>query len=158
MTVSAGSQGGALFTIRIPSVAGAGVAARPPVATSHHPLTHRPILIAVSSPEAAERIEHLLQHRAYQTQRAPTGLSVLEVVRDRRRAIGAVVLDCDGPGADGDKILRYLRRLVPEIAILLIADEADDVAVGPRTLSTAPSLQEEAFFHALGQLLSGAAE
>ncbi|MDR0339568.1 MAG: response regulator [Desulfovibrio sp.] len=80
------------------------------------------ILVVDDEHEFLELMRNRLQKRGFTVDVAPTGEQALEMVG--RRGYDAMVLDVKMPGIDGIEVLRQVKRLRPEMPVLLLTGHA----------------------------------
>jgi two-component system, cell cycle sensor histidine kinase and response regulator CckA len=95
--------------------------------------------VLVVDDEAAIRVvlRAILQFRGYHVKEAATGEDALREVRDGSRGVHLVILDIDMPGLNGWETLAQLRKLAPQVPVLLssgtpmteVEDDLDKVGV-----------------------------
>lgn len=63
--------------------------------------------------------QEMLQSKGYFTLRAQSGEQALELFRDQQQSIDLVILDLGIPGIGGEKCLKELRRLSPQVKVIV---------------------------------------
>ncbi len=117
---------GATFTLRIPaSGAAPSPEASPAAPAAGHPATEGVVLVVEDEDDVARMMTHALGRHGYRALRAATGLEALELLKDHRESIGLVVLDLLLPEFGGENVYRFLRSLVPDLAVLLATGRED---------------------------------
>lgn len=80
------------------------------------------ILVVDDEHEFLELMNNRLQKRGFTVSVAPTGEKALELVE--REKYDAMVLDVKMPGIDGIEVLRQVKKLRPELPVLLLTGHA----------------------------------
>lgn len=87
-------------------------------AEADHPT--RPMVLLVDDDALVRRtVSALLENLGYEAIVAEEGLQAIEAYRARGSEIDAVILDLVMPGMDGADVLRELRKIDPDVKILL---------------------------------------
>jgi len=88
------------------------------VAASAVPLTGT-VLVVDDEEVVREVARQMLEHLGFSVLVAADGAAALEVFRGRREAIRLVLLDMTMPRMDGEQTFRELRRLAPDVRVIL---------------------------------------
>jgi CheY-like chemotaxis protein len=97
------------------------------------------ILVVDDSPEMQRYLRILLECDRYGVETAGTGLEALQLLRNGFTP-ALVLLDLCMPGLDGLQTLRYLRKLRPNLKVIVCSGEDD-----PGKIREAESLGAEAY-------------
>ncbi|MBZ5598228.1 MAG: response regulator [Acidobacteriia bacterium] len=97
------------------------------------------VLIVDDSPEMLRYLRVLLELDSYQVETASNGSEALQRVRDGC-APAVVLLDLQMPGMDGLKTLRSLRKLQPDLKVIMCSGVDD-----PRQVRRAASFGAQAY-------------
>lgn len=89
---------------------------------------NRAILVADDNPSFAELLRATLEEEGYQVVTAATGLAAVACME--KHDIGLAVLDVLMPGISGDAVAERLRRVDPDLPVLLMTGSSDDFVVG----------------------------
>ncbi|MDB5670076.1 MAG: hypothetical protein JWO25_1035 [Alphaproteobacteria bacterium] len=100
----------------------------------------------------------MLQELGYQVLQADSGAEALDILRDRRERISAMVTDFLMPGMNGATLAKEARRLVPELPVLVVTGylNTGDCAAGDLPRLAKPFRQADLAEH-VARLLSGEA-
>ena len=82
------------------------------------------ILIVDDSPEMRQYLRTLLELDRYQVETVGTGIEALQLLREGF-APAVVLLDVNMPGMDGWQTLRHLRKLWPELNVIMCSGDDD---------------------------------
>jgi signal transduction histidine kinase/CheY-like chemotaxis protein len=125
LSVSSLPRQGCSFTLSLPVAAGAGAAARAPVAASR-PQPLRSVLYVEDDPVNVELVEQLFRQRpAWQLHVAGDGVSGLALARQLRQPPDLVLTDMNLPRMGGAELLAALRCEARLAAVPCIAISAD---------------------------------
>lgn len=87
--------------------------------------TAKPIILVVDdSPEIRRYLTLLLQLESYDVESACGGAEALQRIREGLQP-AAIVLDVQMPGMDGLQTLRHLRRIAPELKVIMCSGLTD---------------------------------
>ncbi len=86
------------------------------------------VLVVDDEPVAREVAQATLESAGFEVLLAANGLDALEVVRRQGEKIAAVLLDLSMPQLDGAETSREMRRLCPEIRIILCTGYSEQTA------------------------------
>jgi PAS domain S-box-containing protein len=103
------------------------------------------ILIVDDEPNVRQLTATILAQHGYQILTAADGHEALALFAPRPDEIRLVVTDLAMPGLDGAGLARVLRRLKPEVRVLLTSGMADERATGPTGESPAVPLLRKPF-------------
>lgn len=103
-----------------------------------------PVSILIADDEEAFRnsLEKILSRRGYQVTLAPDGANALRMVL--RGGIDVVILDIKMPGLDGIQTLREIRRIAPDLHVIILtghllkSTEQEGLALGAAAYLTKP--------------------
>jgi DNA-binding NtrC family response regulator len=91
------------------------------------------ILIVDDQKSARDVLCHVIRQECYEPLEANDGEQALAVIKDQSPDV--LVLDCGGPGADGDELRRRARQLDPDLPVVTIAagnnHNGHDTLLGP---------------------------
>jgi CheY-like chemotaxis protein len=104
--------------------------AAPPTGQSN-PMTNGPaagqacgrVLIVDDDRVIRESLELLLEHRGYQVLSAADGASAIELFAETCEQLSLVILDVVLPDADGYDIMHQMRRMAPDIKLIIMSGE-----------------------------------
>ena len=88
----------------------------PEVATAHG---HETILVVDDDPGLRLLARSGLQQRGYDVVVAEDGDSALAMLRDDTRTVDLVLLDLAMPGLPGEKVLETVRRMRPDLPVII---------------------------------------
>ncbi len=88
----------------------------PEIATAHG---HETILVVDDDAGLRHLAKSGLQQRGYDVLLAEDGDRALEIIRDDARAVDLVLLDLAMPGLPGEKVLEALRRMRPDLPVII---------------------------------------
>jgi CheY-like chemotaxis protein len=77
------------------------------------------ILVVDDEPSVREIATNMLEHLGYSILTAVDGQEALEIYRNREDTIACVLLDLTMPRMDGEETFRELRRIDPEVRVIL---------------------------------------
>lgn len=112
------------------------------------------VLCIDDEPRGLHIRKKLLERYGYSVLTATSGRDALEVFADN--PVTAVVLDYDMPGMDGCQVAAELKRLKPEVKILLLSAyvELPDAALGSVDRRAVKGTSATAFLEELQQMLT----
>jgi PAS domain S-box-containing protein len=119
---------GACFTIYLPLGRPGGEGVEPDLAQM--PLT-RPagmgtVLLVDDELVVLSTTTELLREIGYEVLQASGGAVALEILRERRSEVDAVILDLSMPGMDGSTCFLALRKMMPDIPVILASGYSRD--------------------------------
>jgi CheY-like chemotaxis protein len=107
---------GSTFTVLFPAVAG--------------PAEQRPcagvILLVDDEPMAREMVKRALERHGYTVMAAESGPSAIDLLKTHGGEIGIVILDLSKPHMSGEEVLPELRKIRPDIKILISSGHSED--------------------------------
>lgn len=92
-------------------------------------LSGRKILVVEDEPVMRLVTEKILENAGYKVRQAADGLEAVEIFRRDPDGYQAVILDIVMPRLDGRETLALLRRLRPELPVLVISGQPKDLAL-----------------------------
>lgn len=122
--------------------------------------TTRTVLIGEDEMEVRAFLEMALKTLGYSVELAQDGDEVLACLQSKRSEMSAVILDHAMPTGDGDDTLREIRRIMPDLPVIVISGDASTLKVvaimklGATDFLCKPILHEQlrdALERALGQ-------
>ncbi|MBW2523718.1 MAG: PAS domain S-box protein [Deltaproteobacteria bacterium] len=121
---------GSRFRVLLPvgDAAGPAPAEPPEKASAQSPIDGK-ILIVDDEPMVVETIESLLLLEGIEFLSASNGQEALEIFRERRREIAALIVDLSMPRMGGEDLLRAIHELEPEMRAILTSGY-DEESVG----------------------------
>jgi two-component system cell cycle sensor histidine kinase/response regulator CckA len=119
---------GSCFSVLLPS---RGVRARPTAAPTPSAgwRSEGTVLVADDDPRVLRLTERILASAGFEVLLAGDGTAALELFRDRRHRIRAVVLDLAMPGVDGLEVWRVLRAEAPELPVVVSSGFPEEEAL-----------------------------
>jgi CheY-like chemotaxis protein len=112
-----------------------------------HAISPPAVLVAEDEPVLRDLLQFMLEGLGFRACLAADGLEAVELYRQHREEIGAVVLDIHMPRLDGPGTLQALRGIEPQVGCVFITDdpdcvEADLLAMGATAVLKKPFLPE----------------
>lgn len=101
-----------------PAVLGEGSPVPPPLQTAA-PRASGTILVADDEPAVLAVARRVLEKSGFQVLLAPDGRAALELFERHQHEIRAVLLDMTMPGPSSDEVFRELRRMQPDVRVVL---------------------------------------
>ena len=98
------------------------------------------VLVADDDLAVAEMIRRGLEDHGYRVVIAGNGVEAVGLFKSDPGATGVVVCDVAMPGLDGPGIVEEVRRLRPEVPIVLMSGEAEEAGESEATHPSAPGL------------------
>lgn len=87
-------------------------------------------LLIVDDNEAIRRVTRsALERVGHEVLDAEDGESAVELFREVHAAVGLVLLDLSMPGIDGEETLRRLRRIDPDVRVLMMSGYDEPVSI-----------------------------
>ena len=118
---------GSEFIVFLPMVASDRVAAKPDPKTEETDLTGREtILITDDEPTIRDVLAAFFTGQGYTVETADDGEQALEVFKDRGQGIDLVIMDLSMPGMGGYKASLELRRINPEVKLIIASGYSPD--------------------------------
>jgi two-component system, NtrC family, response regulator AtoC len=117
----------------------------------------RSVLLIDDQPDVLQWLERLFQREGWETMTARTGESAVELLGQRRPDV--VLQDLQMPGLAGLDLLRSLRRVDPDVAVIIMTGHGDiSSAVGAMQLGAESFLPKPLDVRQLLELAEGARE
>jgi CheY-like chemotaxis protein len=88
------------------------------------------VLVADNAQWVRDPIAGLLRQAGYETLTAADGRDAVAVFEEHAKEIEAVLLDCHLPGGPGDEIFEELRRIRPNIPVIMMSGFAEEDSIG----------------------------
>ncbi|HLI83815.1 MAG TPA: PAS domain S-box protein [Bryobacteraceae bacterium] len=116
---------GALFRVLLPTGGPAhGLQAVPPAAEQRLPI------LVVDDEEVVRQVAYAILHgRGYEVLLAASGQEALNIVRERNGRIALVLLDMAMPAMPGEEVFRRLKRIHPDIPVVVSSGYTEQEAV-----------------------------
>lgn len=106
-------------------VVGQGSASTPPTTAAQNTCASeggpRTVLLVDDDPIVRGAVSQILVHLGFEALVAGDGPTALELVRRHRGRISIVMLDVVMPGMDGEDVYHALRRIDPEVRVLIVS-------------------------------------
>ena len=118
ITVQSRPGAGSTFTIYFPVSTRTAIKELPQPHLGGQPFTGR-VLLVDDEPTLLETVQAMLQGMGLKVETARDGLEALERFQADPEGIGLVILDLTMPRMDGHQAFQALRRLKPELAVIL---------------------------------------
>jgi CheY-like chemotaxis protein len=120
--------------LRLESKPGEGATATalfPSSAAAHAQSTasHDPILIVDDDQTVRDTAMEVLREHGYGVLRARNGREAAALVRERKGRISAVLLNMSAPAIDGREALRELKKLQPDLRIIIVTGQREQDGV-----------------------------
>ncbi|MHB9061518.1 MAG: hybrid sensor histidine kinase/response regulator [Desulfobacteria bacterium] len=121
---------GTTFKILFPALTDGGDAIRPPDSSARSDLRGQGTILLVDDEESLLALgARMLEHLGFSVLTAADGLQAVDIYRERGKEIDLVLMDLTMPHMDGAEALGELRRLNPEVRVVLASGYGhDDVA------------------------------
>jgi DNA-binding NtrC family response regulator len=117
----------------------------------------RTVLLVDDQPDVLQWLERLFQREGWETMAARTGEAAVKILRERRPDV--VLQDLQMPGLAGLDLLRSLRRVDPDVAVIIMTGHGDiSSAVGAMQLGAESFLPKPLDVRQLLELADGARE
>ena len=100
-------------------------ASRQPIPGARHP--HPTILVIDDNASVLNMIRMGLEDEGYNVQTASNPQEGIEMFRDQSRNISLVLLDFCMPVMNGDRVFDCLRKIDPEVPVMLITGFCEDI-------------------------------
>jgi two-component system, cell cycle sensor histidine kinase and response regulator CckA len=120
------SEPGAGTTFRILFPAGAACGAQPEAAAAPEAWRGSGAILLVDDEEAVRHVAtKMLEHCGFRVLTASDGREAIALFRQHRAEIAGVLLDLTMPHMDGEQTFRELRRLQPDVRVILASGYSD---------------------------------
>ena len=117
--VTSAPGAGATFRVLLPAVASGATAGAPPAQRTDD-LRGAGTIVFVDDEELVRDVaKHSLERLGYHVLEAPNGPAAIEILRSNGDRIRLVVLDLGMPGMSGEETLPHLRRLRPDLKVIV---------------------------------------
>jgi CheY-like chemotaxis protein len=91
-------------------------------------LSTKTILLVEDDDQLRSALAHMLSKRSYVVLEAADGLTAVEIFRTRSHQIEVVLLDMTLPGISGLQVLQDVRRIRPDIRVILTSAYSREIA------------------------------
>ena len=149
---------GTTFSILLPAISEAELEEERVEDEPLHEVAVQPVTILVVDDEDVVRTStvRLLQRRGYDVLEAADGYQALEIFRRQTDDIGCVLLDLNMPGLSGLEVLAEVRKLKPDIKVLILTGYAARMEeVGGATAVLQKPFSVDELRKKLAEVLSG---
>ena len=92
-------------------------------------VAHRLVLVIDDEASVREAVTDILELEEMPVITAPDGQRGLELYRDRQTDIGLVLLDLSMPGLNGEQTFHELRKINPQVQVILSSGYSQDEVV-----------------------------
>jgi two-component system cell cycle sensor histidine kinase/response regulator CckA len=127
ITVDSDPGKGACFRIYLPRLRGEAAAPAEAQAAAPRDVTGQDTILLVEDEEAVRSFAaRALRMRGYHVLEAGGGEEALEIVKDPSVAIDLVITDVVMPNMDGPTLVRHVKQLKPELAVIFMSGYAEE--------------------------------
>lgn len=116
---------GTTFDVRLPATENRPERGRIRSTTSRGMTPPAPVLIVEDEALVRVAARRILQSRGYEVLEAENGREAVRAIEHDTNRLGAVILDLDMPGMDGESVLRRVRALSPTLPVLITSGHID---------------------------------
>jgi DNA-binding response OmpR family regulator len=114
------------------------------------PAAHRPakpgaFLLVDDEPHVLKLLEAILAARKAKCIAVSNGLDAVETVMARKDDISFVILDIQMPGMDGRRVYARIKKIKPELKVLIASGYDEDVAIGGMLLDSGDGFVQKPF-------------
>jgi CheY-like chemotaxis protein len=122
---------GTSFQILLPcaGTGSAAIAAQIPEIGEPAQTSQATVLVVEDEPALRQGVSKMLTKRGFSIIEAPDGTAALDVIRGQKTPIDVLLLDITLPGASGREVLQEVRRLRPEMRVVVTSAYPEEVAV-----------------------------
>lgn len=106
---------------------------------------HEHILLIDDESAVREIAVEILKSHGYEVTAAPSGAVALELAKSRGQPFDLVVADVSMPGLSGPEVALQLRKLWPNLRVLLVSGYSDEALVGPEALGARTSFLQKPY-------------
>ena len=117
---------GTAFSVYLPAAAAEAEPIAPDVADDGAPCGTGRVLVIDDDPSVRRVATAMLERAGYETAQAADGFEAIRCFEERATAVACVVLDLSMPRMSGEQTLRELKRLRPEVPVVLSSGYAAD--------------------------------